>query len=89
MKSTFATVAWLSATMNVPDATATQPATAMPAQPIARNASSGRPRLDTTTKSASATKAKNARPATCVAVSTVSSRWSAPAVDHATAASTM
>ena len=89
MNRTFATVAWLSATMNVPDATAVQPATASPAMPIERNASTGRPRLVTTTNAASATRANRARPATCVAVSTVSSRWSTPAVDHATAARTM
>jgi hypothetical protein len=41
------------------------------------------------TKIASARKAKSARPATWVAVSTDSSRCSPPAVDHAAAAAAM
>ena len=86
MKKTLATGAWLSATMNEPEATAMQTATARPAPPIDRNASSGLPRLETATYAASARQAKTARPATWVVVSTESSRCSTPAVDQARAA---
>ena len=53
------------------------------------NAAIVRRRFRIATKSASATKAKSARPATWVGVSTESSRCSPPAVDHATAAAAM
>ena len=49
MKSTFATVVWLSATMNAPDETAISAAIARPAPPIARNARSTAPRSATAT----------------------------------------
>ena len=75
--------------MNVPDAIAVQTATPRPAIPIEVNAVIVRRRLLIATKIASATKAKKARPATWVAVSTESSRWSPPAVDHAVAAAAM
>ena len=64
MKRTFATVVWLSATMNVPDATAVATATAIPAQPIDRNARVTPPRSENETKTSRASTAKNARPAT-------------------------
>jgi hypothetical protein len=57
--------------------------------PIERKATIVPPRFRAATKSAIATKAKNARPASCVGVSTESSRCSPPAVDHATAAAAM
>ena len=88
MKSTFATFAWLSATINMPDAVAVVAATARPATPIARKAATGWAWLTNATKTASARAAKNARPASWVAVSTESSRWTTPAVDHAIAART-
>lgn len=75
--------------MNAPDAIAVVTATPSPAMPIEVNAAIVRPRLRNATKSASATKAKNARPASWVGVSTVSSRCSPPAVDQATAAAAM
>ncbi len=87
MKSTFATVVWLSATMNVPDAIAVQTATASSARPIEVNALTTRPRFVSATKTNSARAATKARPATCVAVSTDSSRCRTPALDHASAAS--
>ena len=85
-KKTFATVAWLSATMNDPEATAVQTATARPAAPIERKAWSVRRRLTATTKTPSASNAKTARPASCVIVSTESSLCSTPALDQARAA---
>jgi hypothetical protein len=88
-KRTFATVEWLRATMKEPDAIAVQTATPRPAMPIERNAAIARPRSRTATKRASATNAKSARPASCVGVSTASSRWRPPAVDQATAAAAM
>ena len=72
--------------MKAPEATAVHKATARPAQPIARKAAIGRPRLETTTNAPSARQAKTARPATWVVVSTESSRWSTPALDQTTAA---
>ena len=87
MNRTRATLEWLSAAMKLPDATATHTATATPARPTDRNAASTRPRSTTATYASSATPANAARPATCVAVSSVSWRWSTPAVDHAIAAS--
>jgi hypothetical protein len=88
-KRTFATAAWFSATMNEPDAIAVQTATPRPAGPIERNAPIVPRRFRTATKAASARNAKNARPASWVVVSTETSRWSPPAVDHATAAAAM
>ena len=88
-KSTLATVEWLRATMNEPDANAVVTATPRPATPIVRKAATVRPRFRNATKSAIATKAKNARPASCVGVSTESSRCRPPAVDHAIAAAAM
>ena len=73
-KRTLATVEWFSATMNEPEANAVQTATPRPATPMVRNAAIVRPRFRTATKSKSARKAKNARPASCVGVSTESSR---------------
>ena len=75
--------------MNVPDAIAVQTATPRPAMPIEVNAVIARRRFLIATKIASATNAKNALPATWVGVSTVSSRCSPPAVDHAAAAAAM
>ena len=86
MKKTFATVAWFSATMNDPDATAVHAATASPAAPIERSAWSVRRRLTATTKTPSARSAKTAQPASCVIVPTDSSRCRTPALDHASAA---
>ena len=87
MKSTFATVVWLSATMNDPDATAVQTATTSSARPISVNdATTPRP-PENATKAKSASVANTARPATCVAVLTVSSRCRTPALDQASAAS--
>ena len=88
-KRTFATVEWLRATMKEPDAIEVQTATPRPASPIDRNTSTVRPRFVTATKTANATNAKNARPASCVGVSTESSRCRPPAVDQATAAPAM
>ena len=87
MKSTFATVVWLSATMKLPDATAVQSATATPARPIVAKARTTPSRSVSATKASSAKVAKSARPATWVAVLTVSSRCRTPALDHASAAS--
>jgi hypothetical protein len=89
MKRTFATVAWLSATMNEPEAIAVQTATPRPAIPHERKTSTVRPRSLAATKAASARNATSARPASWVGVSTESSRCSPPAVDHATAAAAM
>ena len=75
--------------MKKPEASAVETATPRPAMPIERNAATVRPRFLTATKAASATKAKNARPAICVVVPTESSRCSPPAVDQATAAAAM
>ena len=85
--STRATVVWFSAAMNAPEAVARQSARPTPAIPIERQASRKRPRSAIATNSSSANAAKTARPATCVATSSESCRWSTPAVDHATAAS--
>ena len=49
MKRTFATVVWLSATMNDPEAIAVQTATARPARPIEVNARTTLPRSETAT----------------------------------------
>ncbi len=87
MNRTLATVVWLRATMNVLDATAVSAATASSARPIVRKARSVSPRSVKATKRNRAIAAKSARPATCVAAPTESSRCSTPAVDHATAAS--
>jgi hypothetical protein len=75
--------------MNRPDANAVQTATPSPATPIERNTAIVRPRSLTATKAASARNATSARPASCVGVSTESSRCSPPAVDQATAAAAM
>ena len=74
MKSTFATVVWLSATMNVPDATAVHAATAISARPIALNARTPPPCPEKATNANSPNTANSARPATWVAVPTDSSR---------------
>ena len=89
MKSTLATVVWLSATMKQPEARAVRAATASEAARIDVKAVTTCPRSMTATKARSASAAKTARPAIWVAVLTSSSRWSTPAVDHASAASTM
>jgi ketosteroid isomerase-like protein len=87
MNSTRATLVWFSAAMKELEATATQSATAIPASPTERNACTTRPRSTIATYTSRATPAKAARPATCVAVSSVSWRCSTPAEDQATAAS--
>ena len=87
MNRTFATVVWLSATMKHDDATAVATATAIPAHPIEVNARTTPPRSENETNASSASTAKNARPATCVAVPTDSSRCRTPALDQASAAS--
>ena len=86
MKSTRATVVWLSAAMNPPEAPAMHAARPTPASPVDRYAARTRPRSATATKSPSATRANSARPATWVAVSSESWRCSTPAVDQAIAA---
>ncbi len=85
-KMTFATVAWLRATMKVAEAIAVNPATASSASPIERNGLTTWPPLETATKARSAIAANTALPATWVAESTESARCSTPAVDQATAA---
>jgi hypothetical protein len=49
MNSTRATLSWFSAAMKLPEAVATQSATARPATPIDLNASTRRPRSTTAT----------------------------------------
>jgi hypothetical protein len=71
------------------EATAVQTATASPERPIDVNARRVWCPSVIVTNASKATVAKSALPATWVAVSTVSSRWRTPAVDHATAASAM
>ena len=73
--------------MNAPDEAAISAATARPARPLARNEAMTRPRSVNATKTPIPSIANSARPASCVARSTVSSRWKRPAVDHAIAAS--
>jgi hypothetical protein len=86
-KSTFATEAWFSATRNEPEESASRTTIAIPPRPVARNACASPPRSDSVTQASSPIAANTARPATCVAVETDSSRWNRPADDHATAAS--
>ena len=86
MKSTFATVVWLRPTMKAADAVAHATATAIPVGPIEENARTTPPRSENETYTSSASTAKNARPATCVAVPTEISRCSTPALDQASAA---
>ena len=86
MKSTFATVVWLRPTMKAADAVAHATATAIPVGPIEENARTTPPRSVNETYTSSASTAKNARPATCVAVPTEISRWRTPALDQASAA---
>ena len=87
MKSTFATVVWFSATMNVAEATAVHAATAISARPIDPNARTPPPCPEKATNASSPSTAKSALPATWVVVPTDSSRCSAPALDQARAAS--
>lgn len=75
--------------MKAPEAIAVKTAMASPATPIPRKAAIVRPRASSATKPTSATNANRARPATCVAVPTLSSRCSTPAVDQAAAAPAM
>src|SRR6478735_1533674 len=86
VNSTCATVVWLRATMKLPEAIAVEAATPTPAMPIERNAPTTLPRSVNHTRPSSATSANPARPASCVAVLTPSSRWNRPAVDQAMAA---
>src|SRR5690348_12356799 len=72
--------------MNEPEASAVETLTPTIAQPLPRIGAAGSRRRAAATKMASATKAKNARPATCVPRPTWSSRCSTPAVDQARAA---
>ena len=87
MKSTLATDAWLSAMMKNPDESDISAATASPGRPTARNARTTEPRSETVMNVSRPSTANSARPASCVAVPTWSSRCRTPAVDQATAAS--
>ncbi len=74
MNRTRATLVWLRAAMKVPEAVATQSATATPAIPMALNACTTRPRSAIATHTSSAAAANTARPKTWVGVSSVSWR---------------
>ncbi len=84
-RSTLATVVRFKATMNIALAPAMHPAKTMPIRPIDRAEPANVPGACHTASRLSTTAATNARPAICVAVSTDSSRCSAPAVDQAIA----
>ena len=87
VNSTWATLVWLRAMMKLPEAIAVHTPTPTPAMPIERNAPTTLPRSVRHRNPSSASSAKPARPASCVAVLTSSSRWNRPAVDQAMAAS--